>query len=366
MDYWETALDWSVVGVGICLLGLSLAIGATVPENDVAVAVRLLLPVAISLSTIAFGHRIRRRAPSKRDVGVVAAGAIAGGVLFFLMDFWVLFLISVDGRVAPSAASISINKVSFGVLGTAMLAWLYVSLQKRNAELQQLTRRLEERNERLNEQTAKLEAQNQRLNQFAQIVSHDLRNPLNVAAGRLQLARETGDPEQFETIERSLDRMETIITDTLALANQGQTVEVTQSLSLGALAEAAWETVETGDVALNVESDVRLEADENRLRQALENLFRNAIDHGGSELTTVRVGSLSDGFYVEDDGTGIDPGDREQIFEIGFSTQERGSGLGMVIVEAIVQAHGWSIEVTEASDGGARFEIRTESVDSDV
>ena len=87
-----------------------------------------------------------------------------------------------------------------------------------------------------------------------------------------------------------------------------------------------------------------------------ENLFRNAVEHGGADVT-VTVGKLDSGFYIEDDGSGIPSSERDDIFETSYSGSEAGTGFGLSIVKRIVTAHGWAIRVTDGTDGGARFEI---------
>jgi len=89
------------------------------------------------------------------------------------------------------------------------------------------------------------------------------------------------------------------------------------------------------------------------------------VEHGStsSNSLTVHVGVLDDGFYVADTGPGIDPDQREAIFERGHTTGG-GSGLGLTIVRAVADAHGWSTTVTEGEAGGARFEFS--SVDRPV
>lgn len=89
-----------------------------------------------------------------------------------------------------------------------------------------------------------------------------------------------------------------------------------------------------------------------------ENLFRNAVEHGGTDVT-VQIGELpnKNGLYIEDDGKGIPPDDRDRIFESGYSTADDGTGLGLAIVRRIVEAHGWTLAVTESAEGGTRFEI---------
>ncbi len=67
-----------------------------------------------------------------------------------------------------------------------------------------------------------------------------------------------------------------------------------------------------------------------------------------------------DGFYVADDGPGISPEDRDQVFESGYTTADHGTGFGLTIVEQIADAHDWTIDVTESADGGARFEFRVD------
>ena len=117
--------------------------------------------------------------------------------------------------------------------------------------------------------------------------------------------------------------------------------------------------VETGTAELRLAEDLTFTADETRLQRLFENLFRNALDHGGPDVT-VTVGVLPDrsGFYVSDDGPGIPEDERESVLEPGYTTHEEGTGFGLAIVSEVVTAHGWEIQVTESDAGGARFEIR--------
>ena len=190
------------------------------------------------------------------------------------------------------------------------------------------------------------------MERFAHVVSHDLRNPLSVAQGRIDMI----DDEQTAVIEKNLDRMEAIITDVLTLAREGKTVEETETVALDVVAKQCWAQVETDAAVLSTDDHVRIQADENRCQQLLENLIRNSIDHAGEDVA-IHVGELSDGFYFEDDGPGIDPDSREQVFEAGYSTDREGTGFGLNIVHEIATAHGWSVDITDGSDGGARFEF---------
>jgi PAS domain S-box-containing protein len=210
----------------------------------------------------------------------------------------------------------------------------------------------------LKEYEQELERSNEELDRFASVVSHDLRNPLSVAEGRLELAQEDCDSDQLDSVEGALERMDALIEDILTLAREGSDIGEMEVIETDEMLEECWENVETGNATVVNELEGKLEADPSRLKQLCENLVRNAIEHAG-EGVTVTVGELEDGdgFYIADDGEGIPEEERDDVFDTGYSTSEDGTGFGLSIVEEIVTAHGWSIDVTESKDGGARFEI---------
>ncbi|WP_435097023.1 GAF domain-containing sensor histidine kinase [Halarchaeum sp. P4] len=202
----------------------------------------------------------------------------------------------------------------------------------------------------------RLQRRNERLDRFASIVSHDLRNPLNIIVGTLELAEETGDAEHFERAWDTIDRMDELIDDLLTLARSGTVIGDPEPVALRAVASAAWKHVETDAATLSVETEATVLADASRLQQVLENLFRNAVEHGGPTVT-VRVGDCEGGFYVADDGVGIPADEHGQVFEDGYSTLAEGTGFGLAIAAEIADAHGWTVSVTEGEGGGARFEF---------
>ncbi|GAA0516620.1 PAS domain S-box-containing protein [Halorubrum aquaticum] len=210
------------------------------------------------------------------------------------------------------------------------------------------------------EREGALRRQNERLDEFAGIVSHDLRNPLNVARGRVDLAREETGSDHLEAAVDALDRIESIVDHTLTLAREGETVGDPEPVDLAALAEDSWGTVDTDEASLEVELDGAALADPDRLRNLFENLFRNAIEHGSvdCDAVTVRIGGLEDGFSVADDGPGIPEEIRDDLFEPGESDSDGNTGFGLAIVKEIATAHGWDVSVTDSESGGARFEIR--------
>jgi PAS domain S-box-containing protein len=213
---------------------------------------------------------------------------------------------------------------------------------------QNVTERIEDRHN--------LEAQNERLEEFTSIVSHDLRSPLSVAKGNLELAQETRESEYLTRAADAVDRSQALIDDLLTLARRGDNVDETNPVDLEKVVESSWQTVEAQQATLDIDAPQVIDADRSRLRQLFENLCRNAVEHGGEEVT-VSVGAIDDGFYVADTGPGISESDREKLFEVGYSTKKDGTGFGLRIVEQIADAHGWEVTATESEQGGARFEF---------
>lgn len=206
--------------------------------------------------------------------------------------------------------------------------------------------------------TERIQAQRDQLEEFTRVVSHDIRNPLGIVDGYLDLAEETGDPDHFRRCRAAVERMESLIDDLLFLTNEGRTIGGREEVDLAALARESWSFISAGTATLEVETDRVVFGDWSRLQQVFENLFRNGVEHGGADVV-VRVGDLPDGsgIYVEDDGAGIPADERDEVFVDGFTTEASGTGLGLTIIQQVVSAHGWEIAVTESAEGGARFEI---------
>ncbi|AQL42886.1 hypothetical protein BV210_09240 [Halorientalis sp. IM1011] len=248
-----------------------------------------------------------------------------------------------------------------------------------------------------------VERRNDRLDEFASVVSHDIRNPLNVAQMRLELASEECDCEHVDHVVSSLERIEAIVDRSLALARSGTAIDETEPIDLSELSEQSWRNVATADAELVVDDPGSVEGDTDRLQQLFENLFRNSVEHGStsprsqapedavehgstsprsqapedavehgstsgpSESTdtdeqdgtsvVVRVGSLPNGFYVEDDGPGVPEDERDAILNAGYTTSDSGTGLGLAIVDRVARAHGWEPRIVASDAGGARFEF---------
>jgi PAS domain S-box-containing protein len=222
-----------------------------------------------------------------------------------------------------------------------------------------------ERQQELERRRRELQHQTERLENFASVLSHDLRAPLYTAQTYTGVLRENGNAEDeaIAEIERALDRADALIDDVLTLAREGTSITETTSVDLGAVAESAWENVQTRTAMFTVDVECVVAVDKSQLLRLFENLYRNAVEHGGDSVV-VRVSRLDNGFYVADDGAGIPLADRDRVFEWAYSKTSDGTGFGLAIVRQIADAHGWDSSVTESKDGGARFEFRNVDIRS--
>ena len=223
-----------------------------------------------------------------------------------------------------------------------------------------------QREQELAETTARLQQKNEQLERLAQVVSHDLQTPLSTAQKLTQLLRaDLAETKPGPAIEQSLqdleathERLRAFADHLPRLARESTDVETPTDCELDRIAEAAWSMVDTDGLELEIESTCRLQADPERLQRVFENLFQNTAVHAASDATTVRVGAFENGLYIEDDGPGIRPEQRTELFEYGMGTGS-GSGFGLAIVRTVVEARGWSITLAERYTEGARFEIET-------
>jgi len=111
--------------------------------------------------------------------------------------------------------------------------------------------------------------------EFAAIIAHDLRNPLNIIKGRLELARKTGDLSHLNRTEEAIDRMDRLIDDVLALAQSDERAIETHETSLGSLIrDDTWTGFEADSASLKTGNLPTVEGDYDSLCRLFENLFR--------------------------------------------------------------------------------------------
>ncbi|WP_276299638.1 PAS domain S-box protein [Halorussus lipolyticus] len=216
-----------------------------------------------------------------------------------------------------------------------------------------------EREQKLEETVEKLEESNERLESFASMLAHELRNPVTIGQIYSQQLPEGDSSEAVEYVTEAFDRIEDMINVMLVLTRGREAVGESTLVSLSEMARDAWAGIDAPEAEIEVNADGVTPADETYIQHLLRNLFENAVQHGGDDVT-VEIGDLPTGFYVADDGCGIPPEDRETVFEAGFTTaaNEGGTGLGLAFVEELADVYEWSVSVTESEAGGARFEFR--------
>ena len=238
-------------------------------------------------------------------------------------------------------------------------SWIWVESKARNLVDHPLigglvihTRDVSDRKQREQE----LEQQNEWMESIVSTVTDDLKGPLNDAWNSMEQVRDSGKLDYLDTLAEALGDMDYLIDNFLNLALKRSTEVNIETVDVGEVIDEAWSNVRQEDCTIETESLPRVNANRTRLRYLFENLFRNSIDHGGSGIA-IRVGSLEDGFFIEDDGQVIPDEYHENVFEAGFTTREGGHGFGLTIVKGIVDSHGWNIRITSGESDGPRFEI---------
>ena len=210
---------------------------------------------------------------------------------------------------------------------------------------------------------------------FIRDISHELRTPIAVVRGHLELLSEMDPSNRTERdatirlVTGELDRMSRFVEDLLLLAKSDQPNFLTlETVRVDDLCEELVQKVRglaERDWQLDVSTRRSIVADPQRLTQAMMNLTRNAVEHT-SEEDTVEVGAAVDGheasIWVRDSGPGVQPEDERRIFDRftrgrGSGTHYEGSGLGLAIVRAIAEAHGGRVELQSRPGEGARFTI---------
>jgi signal transduction histidine kinase len=222
------------------------------------------------------------------------------------------------------------------------------------------------------ERESALERENDELQEFAKVLSHDLRNPLNGALAFVGAMEDEGVSDEYlGRVRKSLLRMERMTDELLTIARENQTVEDPEEVAFTTVVERAWQTSKADHTALSIQGPLGgIYADDDRLLRLFENLFRNVAEHARGEdadefdpdeddpvVITVSRLDDADGFYVADDGVGIPPDKRADVLEMGYTDSLEGTGYGLHIVAEIARAHGWRVTVTDSESGGARFEF---------
>jgi signal transduction histidine kinase len=243
---------------------------------------------------------------------------------------------------------------TISVVGSG-LAWRSVT---RSAELQIRLIRASELNSHLRE-----------MNLAAAGLAHETRNPLNIIRGMAQMiSKQKETPAEIrENVRAIVDETDKVTAQLNEFINYSRPREIRRSkLALNSVVDevvrALAYDVEEKKIKLETNGEpMTIEADEQLLRQALFNLVLNAIqavgENGRIQIMTEKVSASEAAVKVGDDGPGVAPERRQEIFKPYFTTHKQGTGLGLAVVQQIVLAHGWEIECLPNDPRGAVFRI---------
>ena len=215
----------------------------------------------------------------------------------------------------------------------------------------------------LEEARVALRARDERTQMMLAGIAHEVRNPLGgleLYAGLLReaLAAEPERLEEVARIEREIGHLKTVVNEFLEFARRP--APHLEAVPLRPLFEEIRELSAAPGVApivIESPSDLRVRADAGQLRRALLNLTRNAAAATRTGRVQITARRVETGVRIEvsDDGPGVPPALREQIFTPFFTTREKGTGLGLAFVREIVRAHGGEVDVRDAPGGGCVF-----------
>jgi signal transduction histidine kinase len=215
--------------------------------------------------------------------------------------------------------------------------------------------------------------QSQKLSLAGQIaagVAHEIKNPLASIKGAADILGDddTSQEERDEfkgILQREVQRIDGTVTDFLAFARPRETRRAKMDLSESVRRTARQVEGQAASSGVRVEVDAAegatIEGDTEKIQQLTLNLVLNAVQ-ASRPGDSVRVRALADGktvrLLVEDNGPGIAPGDVDHIFEPFYTSRPTGSGLGLAVARAIVDAHDGTIAVRSTPGNGSTFEVR--------
>jgi signal transduction histidine kinase len=255
-------------------------------------------------------------------------------------DLWMRFIIVFFAGISALAAGLSWRNTS------------------KTSELQIRLIRASELNSHLKE-----------MNLAAAGLAHETRNPLNIIRGMAQmLSKESSAPPEIRDKARAIvDETDKVTVQLNEFINYSRPREIRRTKlalnsAVGEVMRALSHDLDEKKIKLETKGDlIAIEADEQLLRQVLFNLLLNAIQAVGGEgeihVITGKQNAAEAFLEIRDNGPGVPPERRQEIFKPYFTTHQKGTGLGLAVVQQIVLAHGWEIECMPNEPRGAVFRI---------
>lgn len=220
---------------------------------------------------------------------------------------------------------------------------------------------VERQRRQLKRKNKQLERQNEQLDDFANAMTHELRNTLAIAEGYLEMiatertrASTTPSDDAVCAVERAHDRMERIVTDLSRLARRGQKIDQIEKCSLSAITEATRNHVDSSGLSVRVNEDAVLRVN----RALLTELYLTAARFANlNNATDLRVGIDQGVITIMTDGDPIPIETVDNVFAYGEATPSAETGMLFPTMEAIASSHGWTVDIDPTYEDGVRIEI---------
>ena len=300
--------------------------------------------------------------------------------IFLLISSIVLFSIAIVARSLIKLTLKPLNKIeeTAAAIAEGDLSARLPQVNSRT-EVGRLTGSLNTMLSRIEESFAVRTESESKLRRFVADASHELRTPLTAIRGFAELHRqgavvgEEKTKELISRIEKESIRMSSLVEDLLLLARLDQSRELTfDPVDINHLVKEAVASAQAAGpgyeiTVLSQNDEVFVLGDSMRIHQAIANLLANARTHtpvGTKIVVTINQDELETRISVSDNGPGLSEADQQRVFERFFRADPsrvrvggEGSGLGLAIVDAVMKAHGGSVEVQSKLNEGATFTI---------
>jgi len=355
------------------------------------VAASIAIAILAAAASLWIGFRLRRADTPRVWLHRGAAAVLMGAAIVGMHYTGMAAAGFPEGAVCRAAeAGFELGELAmlvivatFAVLAIALLITVYDARLEAHSHGLALAERVSRERQHLLEAERSARSEAERLSalkdQFLATLSHELRTPLNAILGWTQLLRHRRDPSVLdrglETIERNARVQAQLIEDLLDMSRivSGQVRLETRRMELAEVIEAAVETARPAALAKDIELQVELDraivwGDAARLQQVMWNLLMNAVKftpNRGRVTVTLRRRGEEAVATVTDTGIGIDPSflpfvfDRFRQADASTTRRHGGLGIGLSIVQQLVQLHGGTVQASSAGPGhGAEFSVQ--------
>ncbi len=193
-----------------------------------------------------------------------------------------------------------------------------------------------------------LDKQREELSDFAQYMSHDIRNSLTAIEGYIEIIKAENENPHLEKIHRRTKYISDLLEHSIQLAEAGKTIEKKGTVKLNRLIDTVADVIIPKNIQFSRDDLIEVKGDQDRLSQVFKNLFENAVIHGEPEEISVRQTESENEIVISviNDGKSIEHDVMDKIFDRGFTTLKEGRGIGLTIVKKLIEAHDWRIRLS--------------------